>query len=287
MAASGPPAAPERHPLLREESKMAIAQPYTPARPGALPVRRIGADDLRLSLRQGLEDFREKRGDLLVAGLLYPLIGIFTAVAMLGGNVLHLFFPVAAGIALMGPVAAVGFYELARRREEGGEAGWNHFFDVRKRPAWGDIVAVSALLLLIFFLWIAAAGALYVALWGNEAPHSVGAFVEWLFTTSEGWALIIVGNLVGAAFAVLVLAISAISLPMLVDRSVSASAAVATSVAAFRENRAVMLRWGIMVAALLVVGSIPFFIGLAFVLPWLGYATWHLYTRTVERDAPR
>ena len=106
-----------------------------------------------------------------------------------------------------------------------------------------------------------------------------------MFTTPNGWALIVIGNLAGLGFAIAVLALSVVSLPMLVDRDMDARTAMATSVHAVMANRGVMARWGLTVAGLLVLGSIPAFIGLAFVLPWLGYATWHLYTRLVDRGA--
>jgi len=118
----------------------------------------------------------------------------------------------------------------------------------------------------------------------TSAPDSIGAFLSRLFTTSEGWALIIIGNLIGACFAVLVLAISVVSLPMLVDCNVEARTAVGTSIRAFRANKGMMIRWGLTVGFLLVLGSIPLFIGLAVVLPWMGYATWHLYTHVVDRS---
>ena len=249
-----------------------------------VPVRNVSSADLTVVLREGWQDFLAKRGDLIFVGLIYPLIGFAAAAVSLGGALIPLFFPIAAGIGLLGPVAALGFYELARRREAGLEAGWSHFFDVTKRPAWDSIVAVTGILLVIFAAWIAVAWSLYAAFFAAP-PESVGAFLEALFTTPRGWGLILVGNLIGLGFAALVLMLSVVSLPMLVDRDVDARIALRTSIRAVMANKGTMFRWGLIVAVLLVLGSIPAFVGLAFVLPWLGYSTWHLYTRLVDRSA--
>ena len=251
----------------------------------AVPIRSIGVADLNASLREGMNDFLAMRGDLLFIGLIYTAIGLFAAVTALDHSITPFFFPLAAGLALIGPVAALGFYELARRREAGMDSDWSHFLDVRKRPAWEAIVTIAALLIAIFVAWIATAGALYVAFLGRGAPDSIGTFVRELFTTPGGWALIVLGNLAGLGFAVLVMSLSVVSLPMLVDRDVDARTALATSIRAVRENKVAMMRWGFTVAALLLLGSLPAFVGLAVVLPWLGYATWHLYTRLVDRSA--
>jgi uncharacterized membrane protein len=114
-------------------------------------------------------------------------------------------------------------------------------------------------------------------------PQSFAGFVTRLFTTPEGWALILFGNLAGLAFSAAVLTVSVVAMPMLVDKDVDARTAIHISRMAVAANKGVMLRWGVIVAALLVAGSIPFFVGLAVVLPVLGYATWHLYTRLVVR----
>src|SRR3954454_23287434 len=136
---------------------MATVAPHSSAKAEPTGIRTISDDDLRSSLRQGWEDFRDLRGDLVFAGLIYTLIGLAAVVMTTSRPLMPFFFPVVAGVALMGPVAAVGFYELARRREEGLESGWTYFLDVRKRPAVDDIGIVAGLLLLIFFLWLLAA----------------------------------------------------------------------------------------------------------------------------------
>ena len=250
-----------------------------------IAVRTIAASDLNRSLAEGWADFMEMRGDIIFLALLYPAIGIIAAIAIVGGPLLPLFLPITAGIGLLGPVVAVGFYEMARRREMGLESNWPHFLDVRKRPSFDEIATVTGLLFALFGLWLFAAGALYVALFGWTVQPSAAVFLTELFTTERGWMLILIGTAVGIVFAAVVLAVSVVSMPMLVDTKVSASDAVATSIRAVRENPVAMFRWGAIVAALLVAGSIPLFIGLAVVLPWLGYSTWHLYTRLVDRSA--
>ncbi len=264
---------------------MAATRTAPPAPAAAKPaVRTIGADDLRWALPQGFNDLLAMRGDIYFAALLYPLLAIIAAAFALNAGLLPLVFPILAGMALLGPVSAIGFYELARRREAALESGFAHFWDFARRPAADAILAVAALLVAIFFLWLGAAALIYLAAVDESGAPSFSEFLRLLIDTPAGWTLIVVGNLVGALFAVLVLAASIVSLPMLVDRDdVDARTALATSFAAFRANPRVLIGWGTIIAAMLLIGALPLFIGLAAILPWLGYATWHLYTRLVDR----
>ena len=249
-------------------------------------VRKIGDADLRFALKAGWEDFKDMRGDIFIAGLVYTFIGVAAVVMTTSRPLIPFFFPVVAGVGLLGPVAAVGFYELAKRREDGQkDVHWFNFLDVRKRATVDDMGIVAGLLLAIFALWLIAAGVLYVGLFGWGTPTSIGGFLTTIFTTPSGWALIVGGAIVGAIFGWVVLALSVVSLPMLVDCNVSAGEAVAASWRAAHANKPQMIRWGLTVLGLLVLGSIPLFVGLAFVLPWLGYSTWHLYTRLIDRDS--
>ena len=264
---------------------MATVAPHSSAKAKPTGIRTISDEDLRWSLRQGWEDFRDLRGDLVFAGLIYTLVGIAAVVMTTSRPLIPFFYPVVAGVALLGPIAAVGFYELARRRESGEEVHWFNFLDVGKRPTVDDMGIVAGLLLVIFVIWLLAAGALYALLFGWATPTSIGGFLSAVFTTPRGWALIIGGAVVGAIFGWFVLALSVASLPMLVDCDVSAAEAVSASWRAAHQNKSEMIRWGIVVTVLLALGSLPLFVGLAFVLPWLGYSTWHLYTRLIDREA--
>jgi uncharacterized membrane protein len=249
---------------------------------GDIPlVRRIGFSDVFDALKEGAADFWAMPTHLFFLSLVYPLVGLILARLIFGFDVLPLLFPLTAGFALVGPFAALGLYELSRRREAGLDTSWKHAFEVFRSPSFPAIAALGLLLLLIFFVWISAANAIYVTAFGYAPPASIPDFVDQVFNTNAGWWLIIVGNIVGFLFAFLVLTISVISFPLLLDRKVSPVVAMLTSVRAVGLNPLPMALWGLIVAALLVIGSIPLLIGLAIVMPILGHATWHLYRKVV------
>jgi uncharacterized membrane protein len=254
----------------------------SPARDVPLPrVRRIDLADLKDVLAKGISDFAAYRTDVMFLWVIYPLAGLLLAWLAFGYELLPLVFPLASGFALIGPVAAVGLYEISRRREQGVDITWADAFGVVRAPAFGAILVLGVILLAIFLLWLAAAQGIYWMTLGPEPPASVGAFVRDVFTTPEGWALIFVGVGVGGLFAVLVLTISVVSFPLLLDRPVGLYAAVATSVRAVATNPGPMIVWGLIVAVALAIGTIPLLLGLIIVMPVLGHATWHLYRKVV------
>jgi uncharacterized membrane protein len=252
-----------------------------PARP---VVRRISPADLYDSLARGIDDFVAMPSHAIFLCVIYPMLGIFLIALTMGNSLLPLAFPIAAGFALVGPLAAIGLYELSRRRESGFESSADHALDVLHSPSLSAIVALGLLLMAIFLIWLVVAEALYIANFGYAPPPPLTQFVRNVLTTHAGWNLIVVGTGIGFLFAVLVLTISAVSFPLLLDRDVGAAVAVNTSIRVVAANPPTMALWGLIVAVLLLIGSIPFFLGLTVVIPVLGHATWHLYRRAVEPD---
>jgi uncharacterized membrane protein len=247
-------------------------------------IRHISPSDLYQSLARGVDDFMAMPSHAIFLCVIYPLLGIFLVAMTVGHSMLPLAFPIAAGFALVGPLAAIGLYELSRRREAGLDGSSSHALDVLHSPSLGAIVALGVLLMAIFLIWLAVAEAIYIANFGYSAPASLRQFAGDVIHTSAGWTLVFVGTGIGFLFAVLVLSISAISFPLLLDRDVGAAVALLTSIRVVVANPLTMALWGFIVAALLVIGSIPFFLGLTVVMPILGHATWHLYRRAVEPD---
>lgn len=249
----------------------------------AMPaVRKIGLSDLHDALRLGWEDFKAIPSHAIMLCAIYPVLGLMLARGVLGYSVLPLLFPLAAGFALLGPFAALGLYELSRRRELGETPSAWQATSVLRSPSFGSMLALGVLLLTLFVVWVAAAQAIYIWTFGYEPAADIPGFASRVLTTSEGWRLIIVGCGVGFLFALAALCLSAVSFPMMLDRHASAADAMLTSMRVMAANPITMAAWGLIVAALLVLGSIPFFLGLAVVVPLLGHATWHLYRKVLE-----
>lgn len=246
-------------------------------------IRRIGVRDIGDALAKGLDDFGAYRTDVIFLCVFYPVVGLVLARFMFGSDMLPLLFPLASGFALIGPFAAIGLYEMSRRREQGLSVSWTNAFDVVRLPAFAGIVVLGLALVVTFLLWLVAAWLIYHWTLGPESPGSVSTFIRDIFATRPGWTMIVVGCGVGFLFALFAMAISIVSFPLLIDRDVGLDTAIRTSIRAVAKNPGPMAVWGLVVAGGLAIGSIPLFLGLAVVIPVLGHATWHLYRKVVER----
>ena len=245
-------------------------------------IHKIGIADLKDVLVKGLADFNAMPTHLVFFALIYPIVILLFARASAGYDVLPLIFPLLTGYTLIGPVVAVGMYELSRRRELGLDISRMKAFHVLQRHAIRPISVLGLFLMAIYIAWLFVAMSLWQKNFGTAAPESIGAFATQVFLTPEGWELIAVGTGTGFLFAVVVFTVSVVSFPMLLDRDVGLTTAVVTSIRAVLANPVIMAVWGLIVAYIMLIASLPFFIGLGVALPVLGHATWHLYRKVVE-----
>src|SRR6188472_2040684 len=200
-------------------------------------VRRISTSDLYYALARGYDDFAAFPSHALFLCVIYPVVGILLIGWTLGTlSLLPLAIPIAAGFALVGPVASIGLYELSRRREAGLDSSPSHVFDVLHSPSLPGIITLSLLLMAIYLIWLVVAQALCNVIFGYAAPASIEQFISDLLTTSRGWTLIFLRWGIGFLFAALVLSISAISFPLLLDRDVGAAVAMHTSLRVMAAN---------------------------------------------------
>ncbi|HUH49037.1 MAG TPA: DUF2189 domain-containing protein [Mycoplana sp.] len=247
-------------------------------------VRKISIGEVWDAFWLGLDDFREKPSHYVFLCLIFPLSGVALITWSSGANLLPIIFPLMAGFALLGPVLALGLYEVSRRREAGLDSSWQHALEVRDSPALPAILAVGAFLLALFITWILIAQYLYASLFSPQPPESLSVFLTQIFGTTAGWTLIVLGNLIGFCFAVVVLATTVVAFPLLLDRDVGAVSALETSLRATMTNPIPVAFWGLIVAICLIIGTIPVFAGLAVMMPILGHATWHLYRKLVVAE---
>jgi uncharacterized membrane protein len=253
---------------------MQALRPYEPMRPAkywadarrvrVVPeVRHIGFNDLKAALVEGFKDLDAFRTDVIFLCVIYPVIGLVLARLASGHHLLPLVFPLVTGFALVGPFAAVGLNEMSRRREQNLTTTWGDNFAILCSPALAQIVLLGLALIALLTAWLISAQVIYDATLGPDDPVSLAAFARDVVGTTAGWTMIVV------------------AFPMMLDRNVTVDVAIRTSVRVVLANKRTMAVWGLIVAALLVVGSIPALLGLVVVMPVLGHATWHLYRAAV------
>lgn len=254
----------------------------TGGKPPPLTIRHPGFGDMREALRRGIDDWRACHSEVPLLAVLAPVAAICLSAVVTAPLLMPFVFPVCAGLALLGPIATIWFACLSRAREQTGAAPSAEeaaaVFDTPRRIIVQNLGLIA---IGIYLLWLTVAGILYFQTVGSNGPSGGFGFFASIFTTGAGWTMTIVGCVIGAVFAVIMLSIGLVSFPLALDRDVTTWQALATAFSVMARNPAVVLIWGALVAAALVIGIIPALLGLAFVMPILGHATWHMYRRLV------
>jgi len=252
-----------------------------PPRPA---IRSITTEDVYAALGRGWQDFRAVPSYGLFFGGVYALVGIALFLTRWVVDRPAWILPLAVAFPLVGPFAAVGLYEVSRRRETGERLDWAEVLGAVWRRKDSQIPSMAFVVLAGFFVWMWAAAMLVIVFLGR-----LGAYddLDTILGSTNGIALVIVGTVVGGAIAFVLFAVTVVSLPMLVDREIDVVTAMVKSFKAVSANLQPMLHWAWIVGGMMFVAMVPFFLGLVVALPVLGHATWHLYRKVIAPPAGR
>jgi uncharacterized membrane protein len=245
--------------------------------------RSLTAGDPLLWLAKGWRDFTTQPAMSIVYGVLIFLISVGFVGSLIALGRDYILFPAFAGFMVVGPILAVGLYEKSRRIEAGRPLQWRNLFFVRPRSG-GQILFTGVLLCLLMMVWMRAAVIIYALFFGLLPFPGLNHIAPMLFTTQTGWAMLAVGTAVGGLFAAFSFAISAFSIPMLLNEDIDAFTAMGSSMALVWNNLRVLLIWAAIVLLLFLASLATGMLGLIVIYPLLGHATWHAY-RAVQPAA--
>lgn len=261
---------------------MTVEQQDKPPGLDAPEIRDIDMDRPWAWLAAGWADLQRAPAVSLSYGLLFSAVGLAVSYWLYAANMLYLIMPLAAGFGLVGPAAAVGLYDVSRRLESGQSVTLAGI--VPAVLSRSETFAAMGLVLMLFLMaWMEIALLIFAFFFGQK-PVSAQNFVEQVFFSPESLPFVVIGTLAGAVLAATVFAISAISLPMMLDRNVSVPSAVSASLRAVSKNRKAMMLWAMLIAVFTSFGIATFFAGLVIMLPLVGHATWHAYRDLVVWD---
>lgn len=234
--------------------------------------------DLRAALAAGWCDYTAHPAFGLFFGGIYVAAGLLIYFVLFARGHYVWLVPAAAGFPLLAPFAAVGLYEVSRRREAGLPMQWSAVLGAMRGHGDEQIISIGVIVFVAFAFWLMIAHGIFAVFMAGAESRGAGLAV---FLSGAGLAMLLVGSIVGALMALAFYSITVISLPLLVDREVDFITAIIVSLATVRSNTGVMLGWAVFIAAALFIAMLPLFLGLFVVLPVLGHATWHLYRRVV------
>lgn len=258
---------------------LTASSPALPLEP--LPaVRPITVERSATWLERGFKDFRAHPGIGLAYGGVFALVGWLLTFGLHGIGMDSLILPLASGFLLIAPLAAVGLYEVSRRREKGEGVTLRQALGAMGRN--GQMADMGLVLMLLFFVWFQLAMIIFALFFGGQPP-ALTEFVSQVISSPQGVPFLATGTVVGGTIAAIAFAVSVVSMPMLLDRDVTVLTAMRTSARAVWLNRRNMVGWAATLATLGFLGIVFFFVGLAVTLPIAAHASWHAYRDLVGR----
>lgn len=238
-------------------------------------IRTIAFDAPWNWIAKGWADMRRAPGISLAYGAVFTLVSLVILVGLYLAGGLSLVLPLAGGFLLLGPMFAVGLYETSRNLEEGRAVSLSEMLLLGARSP-GQLAFMGVFLMILYFVWLEIAFLLFMLFLGPQSLQLENIVPTLLFTGS-GLGLLVVGTAVGAVLALVVFAVTAVSIPLLMRREIDVATAAIASVRAVANNPAPMLLWAVLIAAMMAFAFATLFIGMIIVFPLVGHATWHAY----------
>ena len=249
---------------------------------GASPptIRKVDLDRPWVWLAAGWRDLIAAPAVSLTYGVVFAVVGWILTFGLWLLDAIYLILPLSAGFLILGPIIAVGLYDVSRRLERGETPTLGAALRAyRANPS--QIAFMGVALLLLFIAWIRLAVMIFFLFFGLEPPNPE-AFVGTVFFSPESVPFLIVGTAVGAILSALAFALSAMSIPLLLDREEAhVVTGIATSFKAIADNPATMAFWAVLIVLFMAAGLVTFYLGLIVALPLIGHATWHAYRDVV------
>jgi uncharacterized membrane protein len=245
-------------------------------------VKALTFKELEKALSRGIADFVAKPQFGLIIGAACAFFGIAIVACISWLNIPWMIYPFAIGFPLVGPFLAVGLYEVSRRLQAGETITWKAVVSRMWIQRGRELSWMAFVVLFVIWMWVYQVRLLMALFLGRMSFSSLPGFIDLITTTSEGLWFLGVGHIIGAALAILLFSITVISIPILMDRELDMVTAMITSVKVVLASPVVMIGWGLTVTLLVIIASLPLFLGLIIVLPILGHTTWHIYKKTVE-----
>jgi uncharacterized membrane protein len=258
-----------------------MTEPVATAGDAPPEINTVSFADLSAALRAGGRDFVRAPMYGLFFALVYVLGGWLVFWALTTKGQIWWTLPAAAGFPILGPFIACGLYEVSRRIEKGEPLDWPGVLGVIFRQKDRQIPSMAVVIVVFFLFWNFIAHMIFALFMGLQVMTDISSSFT-VFLTPNGIAFLVVGTLVGAAFAAVLYCLTVVSLPLLLDREVDFVTAMIVSFQTVLQNPVVMLTWGVIIAGMLFVGMLPGFLGLFIVLPVLGHASWHIYRRALD-----
>lgn len=233
-------------------------------------------------LLAGVEDFRHAPVVSLAYGLFWVGLSLAITAGAINLGFWHVLLPLIAGFMFIGPLVAVGTYGISQALERGQGPHLGHALG-SWRPHAGQLAMMGLMMMIFFLAWIRLATLLFALFFGMNVPNVDTIYLA-LFTTTQGIGMLIVGTLIGGVLAFGAFTISVVAIPTLLDRDLTFMEGIEASIRSVANNFRPMLLWAAILTGCVIAGVLTFYIGLALVLPVLGYASWHAYEDLVRFD---